>query len=99
MDPPWQPSSTLSHETSSCSEMDSSVPNWLKIAPSIEPVVENAQHEPHCAWFFTGVTAPFFTQSTESPDGGDGGVGGEGGVPPAEQCVQFVIDVEHPTML
>ena len=28
------------------------------------PVVLKAQHEPHCSWFLTGVTAPLATQST-----------------------------------
>merc|ERR1719446_881437 len=32
----------------------------------MDPVVEKAQHEPHCPWFLTGVTAPLVTQSTES---------------------------------
>ena len=27
-------------------------------------MVLKAQQEPHCSWFFTGVTAPFDTQST-----------------------------------
>ena len=31
----------------------------------MSPVAENAQHEPHCPWFFTGVTAPFSRQSIE----------------------------------
>ena len=26
----------------------------------------NAQHDPHCPWFLTGVTAPFSLQSTYS---------------------------------
>jgi hypothetical protein len=29
-------------------------------------VVENDQHEPHLAWFLTGVTAPWVRQSTDS---------------------------------
>jgi len=29
-------------------------------------VVEKAQHEPHCPWFLTGVTAPLVYQSTDS---------------------------------
>eukprot|EP01139_Manchomonas_bermudensis_P009599 Amastigsp_a339351_1019.p4 type:complete len:147 gc:universal Amastigsp_a339351_1019:644-204(-) len=33
--------------------------------PSVAPVVENAQHEPHWPWFLTGVTAPFETQFHE----------------------------------
>jgi len=35
--------------------------------PSSEPVVENAQHDPHCPWFLTGVTTlPEVVQSTEA---------------------------------
>ena len=34
-------------------------PVFRKTAPSVEPVVEKAQHEPHWPWSFTGVTAPF----------------------------------------
>jgi len=37
-----------------------------KLAPSNEPVVEKAQHDPHCPWFLTGVTAPAVTQLTEA---------------------------------
>jgi len=37
-----------------------------KLHPSSDPVVENAQHEPHCPWFLTGVTAPAVTQSTDA---------------------------------
>ena len=66
MAPPLQPESTLSHETSSCSESDSSTPSWRKMAPSIAPVAEKAQHEPHCAWFLIGVTAPLVVQSMSS---------------------------------
>ena len=41
--------------------------DWLnKARLGLQPVVEKAQHEPHCPWFFTGVTAPLATQSTES---------------------------------
>lgn len=29
-----------------------------KLAPSSEPVVLKAQHDPHCPWFLMGVTAP-----------------------------------------
>lgn len=45
--------------------------------PSMEPVVEKAQHEPHCAWFFTGVTAPLATCTVEGA-GVKGGAGGTG---------------------
>merc|ERR1712139_249947 len=64
--PPLHPLATLSHSTSSSSLKDSSLPLAIAFAPSTEPVVENAQHEPHWPWFFTGVTAPLATQSTES---------------------------------
>ena len=65
--PPLQPSSPLwSHETRSCSESEVSVPDAIAYAPSTEPVVEKAQHEPQRPWFFTGVTAPAVTQSTAS---------------------------------
>jgi len=36
----------------------------MKLNPSNEPVVENAQHDPHAPWFLIGVTAPFYLQST-----------------------------------
>ena len=35
----------------------------MKYAPSVEPVVEKAQQEPHWPWFLTAVTAPFLVQS------------------------------------
>jgi len=38
----------------------------MAYAPSVEPVVENAQQLPHLSWFLMEVTAPFATQSTES---------------------------------
>ena len=37
------------------------LPTWY--APSTDPVVEKAQHEPQPPWFFTGVTAPLVRQS------------------------------------
>lgn len=36
----------------------------MKLAPSMEPVDENAQHDPHCPWSFTLVTAPWSIQLT-----------------------------------
>merc|ERR1719463_148911 len=66
MRPPLHPESTLSQSTSCCSLRDTSEPVAISQAPSSEPVVENAQHEPHCPWFFTGVTAPLVVQSTEA---------------------------------
>ena len=47
-----------------CSESDTSFLLFLKCWPSRDPVAENAQHDPHCIWFFTGVTYPFSRQST-----------------------------------
>jgi len=38
----------------------------MKFNPSKTPVVENDQHDPHCPWFLTGVTAPWALQSTEA---------------------------------
>jgi len=38
----------------------------MKFNPSKTPVVENDQHDPHCPWFLTGVTAPLALQSTEA---------------------------------
>jgi len=65
MRPPRQPWFPLwEHWTSSSSLRDTRLPLATKLAPSTEPVVEKAQHEPHRPWFFTGVTAPFATQST-----------------------------------
>jgi len=36
---------------------------------SIDPVVENAQHEPQSPWFLTGVTTPAVTQLTDAGAG------------------------------
>merc|ERR1719367_1858806 len=68
MRPPWQPwfPSAAEQSTSCCSESDTSFPVSMATAPSVEPVVEKAQHEPHDAWFFTGVTAFLVRQSTPS---------------------------------
>merc|ERR1719182_983477 len=62
---PWLPKEPA-QSTNCCSERDTSLPEDRKLAPSREPVVEKAQHEPHWPWFFTGVTAPLVTQSTLS---------------------------------
>mmetsp|Transcript_17119 Transcript_17119/g.25782 ORF Transcript_17119/g.25782 Transcript_17119/m.25782 type:complete len:253 (+) Transcript_17119:745-1503(+) len=68
--PPEQPWSPLwSHCTRSSSDREISLPVAIWYAPSTDPVVEKAQHEPHRCWFFTGVTAPFATQSTEAARG------------------------------
>merc|ERR1712048_202766 len=68
MRPPLQPMlpSLLEQSISCCSEREGRVPEEMKVAPSMEPVVENAQQEPHWPWFLTGVTAPLDTQSTEA---------------------------------
>lgn len=38
----------VSQSTSSCSDSEMSLPVLMKLMPSMEPVVENAQHDPHC---------------------------------------------------
>ena len=62
---PWLPEA-VAHETRSCSEREVSGLPAICHAPSTEPVVEKAQHEPHWPWFFTGVTAPSVVQSLAS---------------------------------
>jgi len=37
----------------------------MKLRPSSDPVVENAQHDPHWPWFLIGVTAPLALQSND----------------------------------
>ena len=56
----------LEQEMSSSSLREMSLPVLMALTPSTAPVVENAQHEPHCFWFLTGVTAPSATQSIVS---------------------------------
>mmetsp|Transcript_43473 Transcript_43473/g.134275 ORF Transcript_43473/g.134275 Transcript_43473/m.134275 type:complete len:257 (-) Transcript_43473:166-936(-) len=67
MRPPSQPWSMVSHDTSSCSDSDVSVLPARNHWPSMPPVVENDQHEPHWPWFLTGVTAPCWRQSCDWP--------------------------------
>merc|ERR1719491_1938608 len=64
--PPLQPLFFLEQSTSCCSEKDWRVPVERNMDPSMAPVEEKAQHDPHCPWFFTLVTAPLVTQLTES---------------------------------
>merc|ERR1719198_825565 len=68
MRPPWhplqQPLTPLTQSTRSCSEKEVSL-CFSAYWPSSEAMVENAQQEPHCAWFLTGLTMPFVRQSTE----------------------------------
>ena len=66
--PPLQPSFPKDDEqsTSYCSEYEVSFPVAMNSAPSTAPVVEKAQHDPHCPWSLTGVTAPLVLQSRES---------------------------------
>merc|ERR1719253_625642 len=68
MRPPWHEwsPSAVEQSISCCSDRETSLPFLMKLAPSVEPVVENDQHEPHWPWFLTGVTAPLVRQSTES---------------------------------
>mmetsp|Transcript_10728 Transcript_10728/g.41913 ORF Transcript_10728/g.41913 Transcript_10728/m.41913 type:complete len:321 (-) Transcript_10728:335-1297(-) len=56
----------VEHEMSSSSDREMSLPVLMALTPSTAPVVENAQHDPHCFWFLTGVTAPLATQSISS---------------------------------
>jgi hypothetical protein len=62
---PWFPYE-VEQSTNCCSEkLNKFFPLNKKLAPSNEPVVEKAQHEPHCPWFLIGVTAPAVTQLTD----------------------------------
>jgi len=65
--PPLQPSFPYDYEQSTnyYSENDDKFPVLINANPSNDPVVENAQHDPHYYWFLTGVTAPFYLQSTD----------------------------------
>jgi len=47
-------------------ERETSEPCLRNQAPSIDPVAEKDQHDPHWPWFLIGVTAPLVLQSTES---------------------------------
>ena len=49
---------------SCCSLNDRSDPVPIANAPSADPTVEKAQHEPQVPWFLTGVTAFLVRQST-----------------------------------
>jgi hypothetical protein len=62
--PPLHPYEDLSQSTNCCSDNERSVPVLMKCSPSIAAVAEKAQHDPHCAWFFTALTAPLVLQST-----------------------------------
>merc|ERR1719359_1868693 len=66
MSPPLHPMlpKLLLQSTSCCSEIGTRWPVAISQAPSSAPVALKDQQLPHCAWFFTLVTAPFFTQST-----------------------------------
>jgi hypothetical protein len=54
----------LEQSTSCCSENELNFEVALKWAPSRDPVVEKAQHDPHWPWFLIGVTAPLVSQLT-----------------------------------
>jgi len=68
MRPPLHPSlpSSVEQSTSCYSERDSNFPDLIYHLPSIAPVEEKAQQEPHYPWSFNGVTAPEVRQSTDS---------------------------------
>merc|ERR1711935_246485 len=63
MDPPLHPWFNHEQSTSCCSERETRALEATKFIPSIDPVVENDQHDPQCPWFLTGVTAPLVLQS------------------------------------
>jgi len=60
---PWFPYE-VEQSTNCYSEKDNKFLLVMKLRPSSDPVVEKAQHEPHCPWFLTPVTAPAVTQLT-----------------------------------
>merc|ERR1711908_128663 len=62
--PPLHPWFLVEQSTRFCSEREVSPDPATALAPSMAPVVEKAQHDPHCPWFLTGVTAPLDLQST-----------------------------------
>jgi hypothetical protein len=68
INPPLQPLFPYDPEqsTSCCSEYELNFWVAINLAPYNDPVVENAQHDPHWPWFLIGVTAPFEVQSTYS---------------------------------
>ena len=88
MNPPPQPPSSLSQSTSSCSERLSSFPFLMNCWPSMLPLTEKAQQEPHMPWFLTSVTAPWSLQSKASGRSMSGMVAGgqwiSGGSLPAD---------------
>ena len=64
--PPEQPKLPYlrpAHSTSCSSDKSISCPLEIAQAPSTAPVAEKVQHEPHCPWSFTEVTAPLLRQS------------------------------------
>jgi len=64
INPPSQPwSCALSQSTNCCSDNDNKLPDFNAHLDSNEPIVENAQHEPHWPWFFTALTTFLSLQS------------------------------------
>jgi len=65
--PPLQPEfpSSLSQETSYCSEKSPKTPVDMNFCPSVTATVEKAQQDPHYPWSLTIWTAPYSTQLTE----------------------------------
>ena len=64
--PPLHPAHVITQSTNCCSARERSVPVLIKCSPSMAAVAEKAQHDPHCPWFLTALTAPLDLQSTES---------------------------------
>ena len=63
---PKDPRPVCQQHTSSENSINS--PVLIAFRPSIFPTAEKAQQLPHSPWFLTGVTAPFFRQSTLCSD-------------------------------
>jgi len=63
--PPWHPWSIVSQSTNSCSANLNKCLFLIANLDSAVAIAENAQHEPHCPWFCTGLTTlGVFLQST-----------------------------------
>lgn len=68
INPPLHPMFPSLYEQSTNCYSEKSPSPFPKMAEqaSNDPVVEKAQHDPHCPWFLTAETSPFVVQSTEA---------------------------------
>ena len=83
--PPMQPRLVRSHETICCGASVYVTASSRIASDSICSVALKAQHDPHCPWFITGVTAPFVRQSTDAGGAGvPGASGGRSVAPPSK---------------